>query len=433
MQGLEAFTEDRFSAAQLDKRRMFGRVASSRGKETDGPFVLDLPAQLADLVANAWLRYALALALTAVALFGRWMLAPYLGDHVPFALVYGSVVLTALYLGLGPSIASSVMGIICVRLFFIPHGFFVIKSLKELSETLTYTGACTLIDSAAEVVRRSRNKLKAANQDLELQAERLRTFNEQLEKRVEERTAELKSAEECAHRLGAQVLRLQDEERRRIARDLHDSVGQSVAILNMNLGRLSRSASLSRGETALVLDSKAIAQDVSDEVRTISYLLHPPMLDEMGLPSALRWYTGGFTKRTGIAIHLDLSANFARLPADWEIALFRIVQEALVNIHRHSGSARATVRVTWTSAHVVLEISDEGRGISREKQWAFATGGAMGVGISGMRERVAQLGGHLELQSSSTGTTVRAIFPLREAAEAAQSNKRAGISQGVPA
>jgi signal transduction histidine kinase len=294
-------------------------------------------------------------------------------------------------------------------------------------------GACTLINSAAETVRRSRNKLKAANHGLALQAEILRSFNEQLEQRVQERTAELKRAEECAHKLGAQVLRLQDEERRRIARDLHDSVGQSVAILNMNLGRLSRSASLSRGEAALVVDSKAIAQDVSDEVRTISYLLHPPLLDEMGLPSALRWYVGGFTKRTGIATHLDLSQNFSRLPADLEIAIFRIVQEALTNIHRHSGSSRATVRVTWGASNVALEIADQGRGIPIEKQRAFESGGAMGVGISGMRERVGQLGGRLDLHSSARGTIVSASFPLREAAQPAPGNNTVPVAAPVSA
>lgn len=413
MQGIEAVSGSRFSATRMSEGVLFGESLGAESK-LETPFVHDLPDQLAALVSSVWTRYALALALTSVALFGRWLLVPFLGDHVPFALVYAAVVLSSLYLGLGPSIASSALGIICVRLFFVSHGFFVITSLKELSETLTYMGACTLINTATEVVRRSRNKLKAANHNLAAQAETLRTFNEQLEKRVAERTAELKRAEECAHKLGAQVLRLQDEERRRIARDLHDSVGQSVAILNMNLGRLSRSASLSRGEAALVVDSKAIAQDVSDEVRTISYLLHPPLLDEMGLPSALKWYTGGFTKRTGLAVHLDLSQSFGRLPSDFEIAIFRVVQEGLTNIHRHSGSSRAIVRVDWTPNQVALEISDEGRGIPAEKQRAFASGGAMGVGISGMRERVAQLGGYLDLRSNAKGTTVSAIFPLSE-------------------
>lgn len=370
-----------------------------------------LPSGFATALTNAPTRYAIALALTAAALVGRWAMIPLLGDHVPFALVYGAVVLSALYLGLGPSITSGVAGIVCVRLFFAPQ-VFVIASIKELSETLTYIGGCVLIVFAAEAIRRSSDRLKAANRELTAQAEALRTLSQQLECRVEERTAQLKQAESSARQLGAQVLRMQDEERRRIARDLHDSVGQAVAILTMNLGQLSRSTNLNSLESAMVADSKVIANDVSDEVRTISYLLHPPLLDDMGLPAALKWYVEGFSKRSGIATELELSRDFGRLPADCEIAVFRIVQESLTNIHRHSESHRATVRVMWDPEQVEVQIEDGGKGISTDQQVDFAAGAAMGVGLRGMRERVAQLGGKLDLQSSNSGTIVQAILPL---------------------
>jgi signal transduction histidine kinase len=370
-----------------------------------------LPGSFASALTNPPIRYAIALALTAAALVGRWGMVPLLGDHVPFALVYGSVVLSALYLGLGPSITSSVVGIVCVRLFF-ARQFFVITNIKELSETLTYIGGCILIVFAAEAIRRSSGRLKAANRELGAQAEALRALSQQLERRVEERTAQLKQAESSARQLGAQVLRMQDEERRRIARDLHDSVGQAVAILNMNLGRLSRSTNLNSLESAMVADSKIIANDVSDEVRTISYLLHPPLLDDMGLPAALKWYVEGFSKRSGITTGLELSRNFGRLPADCEIAIFRIVQESLTNTHRHAESRRATVRVTWDPEQVEVQVEDGGKGISPDLRADFTEGAAMGVGLRGMRERVAQLGGKLDLQSSSSGTVVRAILPL---------------------
>lgn len=364
------------------------------------------------IAQNEFARYAAALALTSVAVLGRWLLNPWFGDHVPFALIYAAVVLSALCLGLGPSIASSVLGIGSVRWLFAPHIFWI-SSMKELSETITYTGGCMLVVAATEVLRRSKNKLQTANRELEVQAETLRGFNQQLEQRVRERTAELKEAEESARQLGAQLLRMQDEERRRIARDLHDSVGQAVAIMNINLGQLARSSNLNQRELAVAIDAKALANDVSDQVRTISYLLHPPLLDDMGLPAALKWYVEGFSKRSGIRTRLELSRNFDRLPQDCEIAIFRIIQESLTNVHRHSASASATVRVIWTAASVEVNIEDEGRGIPAWKLRDFDRGAAMGVGLSGMRERVSQLGGRLDVHSSDRGTTVTAMLPLR--------------------
>jgi signal transduction histidine kinase len=386
-------------------------VDVSPAESSNVSILREIPSAFASLLSRPSIRYTSALALTAIALLGRWLLVPVLGDHVPFALVYGAVVLSSIYLGLRPAIASSVMGIVCVRLFFAPH-VFKISSVRELSETLTYIGGCVLITAAVEATRHSQNKLKAANRELEAQANQLRTLNEQLETRVEERTARLKQAEQSALQLGAQVLRSQDNERRRIARDLHDSIGQAVAILNMNLGALRRSQNLSEAELAIVADSKATASEVADQVRNISHLLHPPLLEELGLPPALRWYTREFAKRSGIATRLDLSEQFCRLSEDCEIAIFRVLQEALTNIHRHSRSRCADVRVTWSPNEVCLQVADRGVGIPLSAQRAFAAGGAMGVGLRGMRERVSQLGGRLELTSSHQGTIVTAIFPI---------------------
>jgi signal transduction histidine kinase len=385
----------------------------------------NVPTRLAVVAQSRIMRYAAALVLTSIAVLGRWLLNPWFGDHVPFALVYAAVVVSALWLGLGPSIAASVLGIASIRWLFAPH-VFRISSMRELSETVTYTGGCILVVAATEATRRSKNKLKIANRELEAQAETLRGFNQQLEERVRERTAELTQAEESARQLGAQLLRMQDQERRRIARDLHDSVGQAVAIMNMNLGQLARSSNLNQRELTVATDTKALANDVSDQVRTISYLLHPPLLDDMGLPAALKWYVEGFSARSGIRTHLELSRDFDRLPAECEIAIFRIVQEALTNIHRHSGSAFATVRVIWTPAAVSVDVEDQGRGIPGSKLRDFDRGAAMGVGLSGMRERISQLGGRLDLHSSDRGTIVSATLPLHAHADVA-------ISEPAPA
>lgn len=403
--------ETQMAAASLGRDSFCGDNLPSARPEAAARQEPHLRSALRVIARSSLTRYAMALALTSFAVLGRWFLNPWFGDHIPFALVYAAVVLSALCLGLGPSIAASVFGIACVRWLFAPH-IFRISSMRELSETATYVGGCILVVAATEAMHRSKDRLKIANRELEAQAAALRGFNQQLEQRVRERTGELKEAEESARQLGAQLLKMQDEERRRIARDLHDSVGQAVAIMNMNLGQLARSPNLNQRELAVAIDTKSLANDVSDQVRTISYLLHPPLLDDMGLPAALKWYVDGFSKRSGIRTHLELSRDFDRLPADCEIAIFRIVQETLTNVHRHSGSATATVRVMWAPASITVDIEDHGRGISVSKLRDFDRGAAMGVGLSGMRERVSQLGGRLDLRSSEQGTIVSAMLPL---------------------
>jgi PAS domain S-box-containing protein len=222
--------------------------------------------------------------------------------------------------------------------------------------------------------------------------------------------------EEELRQLSTRLLRLQDDERRRLARELHDSSGQILATLALKIGAARRSLG---ADNQKVLDSlsesAALVKQCSDDLRTLSYLLHPPLIDEEGLASALKWYAQGFAQRSGIRIELDLSPELGRLPQDVETALFRIVQEGLTNVHLHSGSPVAWIRVAHTPSEVTLEIRDEGRGIPAEVLKALPTGVSnLGVGIAGMRERVRQLGGRVEIDSGNWGTKVRAVVSLSE-------------------
>jgi signal transduction histidine kinase len=217
--------------------------------------------------------------------------------------------------------------------------------------------------------------------------------------------------------LTGRLMRAQDDERRRIAQMLHETTAQDLAGLKMLLARLNRTSDhLSDGERSAVTESMSIAEQAIAQIRTLSYLFHPPFLDETGLLSALRWYADGFAERSGINVDLDLPATFERLPLDTETALFRIVQESLTNIHRHAGSRTAHIRLRRDAGTLVLEIADRGRGIPEASLKRIRSGRAMfGVGIAGMTERAGQLGGSLEITSSdrgTTGTTVRVQVPL---------------------
>jgi PAS domain S-box-containing protein len=225
---------------------------------------------------------------------------------------------------------------------------------------------------------------------------------------------ERKQAEESLRQLSGRLLHLQDEERRRIARELHDTTGQSLAALTMNLSVLGASATTLEPKARKALfQSLALAESSSREIRTLSYLLHPPLLDEVGLISAVRWYTDGFSQRSGIAVDLDITSELGRLPSDVEITLFRIVQEALTNAHHHAASKSVRIRFERISSEVSLEIKDKGHGIPPETLKSIRIGSAkIGVGIAGMRERVNQLGGRLEINSSKRGTSVTAILPV---------------------
>jgi PAS domain S-box-containing protein len=229
-----------------------------------------------------------------------------------------------------------------------------------------------------------------------------------------------KQAEEAMKEkeLSARLLKLQDEERRRIARELHDGVGQLLAAMSMNASRLNgEKANLSPDAARCAEENARLIEQVSADIRTMSYLFHPPLLDELGLDSALKWYIEGFAERSKIAAKLELPTDGERLPQDHELCLFRITQECLTNIHRHSGSSTALVRLLRSPGEIKLEVSDDGKGLDHETQSKIASGETVGVGLRGMRERVRQLGGNVEIRSNGQGTIVTTTIPIAESGD----------------
>ncbi len=241
----------------------------------------------------------------------------------------------------------------------------------------------------------------------------LQRAHDELETRVKERTAELKRAEDSLRTLSTRLLQLQDEERRHIARELHDSTGQVLAALGMNLATIQTEATkLSPTAEGAVSESIDLVHTTLKELRTISYLLHPPLLDETGLESALRWFVQGFAERSKIPVHLHIAPDLGRVAREVETAIFRIVQESLTNIHRHSGSASAAIVLTRDAKSVKVEIRDEGRGFSTVAQSDTTRPATIGIGVQGMQERARQLGGQLEIHTDSSGTVVTATLPF---------------------
>ena len=225
----------------------------------------------------------------------------------------------------------------------------------------------------------------------------------------------LKANEDMLRQLSGRLLQLQDDERRHIARDLHDITGQKLAFQSIVLSQLITAATDAATKSALA-ECQQLTSQVGEEIRTLSYLLHPPLLDELGLSSAVHWYTQGFEKRTGIHVQVEIPRDFPRLPADVETTLFRVIQESLTNVHRYADSAKAFIRVARVGDEVNLEIGDYGKGIRAELLKSSRNAVApLGVGIQGMKERMRQLSGRLEVTSSpNKGPVVTAALPIRE-------------------
>ncbi len=218
--------------------------------------------------------------------------------------------------------------------------------------------------------------------------------------------------EDSLRSLTARLLQLQDEERRKFSRELHDSLGQYLASVKMNLEMYSR-AHPEEDDEFLANALQHLDQSIA-ETRTISHLLHPPLLDEVGFASAAKWYLQGFSERSGVSVNVDIPEDLGRLPKALELGLFRVLQEALTNIHRHSKSVKADVSLKVLAEQVILQIKDFGKGIPQELLVTFRNKGmSFGVGLTGMRERVRELGGHLEVQSDAFGTLVAVTLPIK--------------------
>ncbi|HKQ88122.1 MAG TPA: sensor histidine kinase [Candidatus Acidoferrales bacterium] len=350
---------------------------------------------------RASVRWATALVSAALALVLARGLHPFLGELAPFITAFPAVAIAAWRCGLWQSFASIAITVLGGTYWFIePLHSFRIPGASETITLLAWILACVMIVAVGEMNRRENEKLRKEQGELE--------------EKVRQRTTQLDQANDSLSDLTARLLQLQDEERRRIARDLHDSIGQTTAVLGVNLSRIESEMERVVKAISIVKDSQQIVRETGDNVRTISYLLHPPLLDENGLASALPWYTEGFSGRSGIAVKLDLPEDIGRLSHDSEVAIFRVVQESLTNIHRHSGAACAHIRLSRSSAGLCVRIEDDGKGIPAARLHEMASAGTPGVGIRGMRERVRQLGGTLQIDSrgADKGTVVIVRLPF---------------------
>ena len=489
-------------------------------------------------IKPAAFRYGLAVLAAIAALLLRQALNPFLGYENPYHTMWPAVVFAAWYCGIGPSVATVIVGGTGIWYWFLPpRNSFLIKGRVEFSGMLGFLVLSAVIIALGESARRTLARQQRAE-------DALKENQEQLEDRVKERTAALqektaeliekatlldlandaifvkaadgtisywnqgaerlygwtmqealghspaellrseypiplqeiekstswqgelpqmtragnriivasrwttlrdhsgktvgwleintditarKHAEDAARSLSGRILTLQDDERRRIARGLHDSLGQYLAALKMNLDLLSRG---NDEQAAVAAECSEIAERCLVETRTISHLLHPPLLDEAGFGSAARWYVDGFAQRSGITVNLSLPPSVLRLRQEAEIALFRALQEGLTNVHRHSDSSAVNIRFSIEGNDVRLEIEDNGRGIPRKVLKRIMEGtGEIGLGIAGMRERMRELGGSVHVQSDSNGTLLRVSIPISEAAKETDSQTDASRNQ----
>ena len=242
---------------------------------------------------------------------------------------------------------------------------------------------------------------------LSKQSRQMALEHSQMQSVILQRTAELQN-------LSLRLLKVQDEERRKLSRDLHDSTGQTLAALKIAVSFLQLSIKDDPSKMALVTDVAALADQAIEELRTTAYLLHPPLLDEVGFACAAEWYIEGFAKRSGVNLSMEIATHHERMPMSMETALFRVLQESLTNVHRHSKAAHVTVCFRHQFEKVILEIRDDGCGIEGERLVRLReTSAETGVGLAGMRERMHELNGTLEMESDGRGTTIRAVVPLR--------------------
>jgi len=302
------------------------------------------------------------------------------------------------------------------------------KTSLDISLTISpVRNASGKIIGASKIARdvAQRKRLERESRESE---ERYRTLADALETQVQFRTQELEKRNLELRDLSGRLLESQDVERRHIARELHDSAGQTLAALGMHLARISEGANKDPAQLAKDVEgAEELVRHLSQEIRTTSYLLHPPLLDETGISSALSWYVQGLAERSSLVIDLKVPDNFGRLPSEMELLIFRLVQECMTNIHRHSGSKTALIRIEREERYIRVEVEDQGRGMSPERLAEIQSQGT-GVGIRGMRERVRHFRGDLVIESNGSGTRICATLPLKTPASAHKCNTQQDVA-----
>lgn len=358
--------------------------------------------------ASGWRRYGLAILAAALALWLRRLLAPLFGESNPYLTVWAAVVFSSWYCGLWPSIITALLSTVGVWYWFVPPLHSLRLGRQQVSGLAGFLVFSAFIIALGEANRHSLAKTRAAEK-------MLKSAHDDLEQRVRERTMDLDAANDSLRELSGRLQQMRDVERRQLARELHDSVGQLLAALSMNMDVLqSQSDRLDLAGARAISENALLVEQISREIRTISHLLHPPLLDVAGLASALRWYVDGFSERSKINVRLEIPEDLARMSNEMELAIFRMVQECLTNIHRHSEGDAAAIRLRQYDGRLAVEVQDNGKGIPPDKQRQLSASGRMGLGFRGMRERLRQLGGTLEIQSDPTGTRVVANLSLQK-------------------
>ena len=389
-------------------------------------------------------RYGVALTTAVLAVLLRWLLDPILGHVAFYVTVYAAVAYCAITCGLGPAILSAMVGFCGVFYWFIDprHSLSLIRP-SEIHSFVGFFLVCSVLIALGETNRRKQlelNRSIAALMSEASERERaesaLRSAHHELDRRVQARTEELtqalarvesevsvrKQAENQLRQLSLRIMNLQDEERRRIARDLHDTAGQTLAAIKMISATIQQIAADEPKILDLLAELNHFADEALQEIRTTSYLLHPPLLDESGFASAARWFVEGFGKRSGIQAECNIPEDFDRPPRNCELVLFRVLQEALTNVHRHSEATSARVSLQADDGLLRLDVSDNGRGIPSHRLEQLNDAASSGVGIDGMKERLHELGGRLEIQSGTTGTTVSVMLPAHRASASSVAN-----------
>ncbi len=380
-------------------------------------------------------RYSIAVACSVLAVILRWLLDPVLGHVAFYVTIHIVVAYCAIVCGYAPAIVTALIGFLGILYWFVdPRHSLAAFRPSEIHGVVGFFLLTIVLIALGEAVRSKQLRLNHTVEALthevaeKQQAQHaLRAAHDELEQRVDARTRELSQAlsrletemavrertEEQLRYLSLRLMTLQDEERRHIARELHDTCGQTLAALKMSIA-LIRQLDNSRPELQVLVDDlNALADEALQEVRTTSYLLHPPLLDEAGIASAARWFLEGFARRSGIDLEVDIPEKMERPDRHYEIVLFRVLQESLTNVHRHSGASAASVRLQCDKGHLQLEISDNGKGIPQERLNSLSnSSNSTGVGIAGMRERVRELGGHLEVRSAGIGTSIHVSLPI---------------------